>query len=251
MFPAFVFFVVGCVIFVPVFFALNYPEILRNTKFVETKCTTIHAALRPYRHCSIGACQCRESVGNPSCADRIARNGDVDAFDVSPDTMSLLTGACGHGYRCCDSCCSMCTSCSTNSKGKRTCAVYPCACTCCRSVGDQLCDYSCNTHYQATALLSFAIAERPVTTLLVEDFQSSESSARAFLSFAELHPNVTSKCWYDPDWSVSSHISSSDLIFDRQRGYSWWKWTLSSIGIICIAVSVILCAFSLAKARRS
>ena len=98
-----------------VFFGLNYPEITRNTQFIETECIVWDFAEKRYA----GACQttcdtksCQEYIGGERCEEiHAAGKRNPYALAEQDDLFGGSGRACGDGSSCCRECCDTCEEC--------------------------------------------------------------------------------------------------------------------------------------------
>ncbi len=101
-----------------VFFGLNYPEIRRNTAFVQTNCTVrFPSRVVPYRYCSKSCSYCTDAPwGAPTCGQQAALDQSIDKYDQSAATEARIEGPCDYGYKCCYEHCDTCRRCSCSRR---------------------------------------------------------------------------------------------------------------------------------------
>ena len=101
-----------------VFFGLNYPEVRRNTVFVDTNCTvSAPLSVVPYRYCFKSCSYCMDaSRQDHSCDYKEELDLSIDKYDLSPETESRIEGTCANGYKCCHQHCETCRSCSCSRR---------------------------------------------------------------------------------------------------------------------------------------
>lgn len=131
---------VGVLMSFSFFFGGMFIDILLNTQYIKAYCNVTNVDIVP-RTCCWEQCSICDiaPVGSPLCSSLLT---------------SLTPGICGNGYRCCQECCSTCQSCY-GSGDTRVCSSYSCACYCCSSTPDLLCEIQCSTCYTGYVHVSF------------------------------------------------------------------------------------------------
>ena len=88
-------------IFLSIFFAVNLPEIRRNTVYQYTECTVTDVRTIPFRACSV-ACSCSDCVGCPSCSGKWAVHESRDKYNLDDEDVRVAArfgGSCVCGGR--------------------------------------------------------------------------------------------------------------------------------------------------------
>lgn len=145
---------------------------------------------------------------------------------------------------------------SSSCTPRRVCESYSCNCYCCSSVANERCTITCGTAYESWQDLQFATKApgddaqdyatgATVTTRIVRDHGGSQAEAQAFVDQPDLAPESSVDCWYDPDWTPSSTMSSSELAYAGELGYSPGYFVLLAIPIIAILAAFMVCTSSL------
>ena len=239
--PCIIVFIVSLILFIGLFFGLNYPEIQRNN-YSPALCTLMDKNLSSRYCCEKTSCTCTEALSQSKSCSAMVR--DFNLYSPSacaanktacPDTSQM----CGDGFECCATCYQTCESCtnSCDSKGscRTSCSSYLCNPYCCSSVSNERCMVTCPMCYNVDYQLRYTTMDNErvdshVSTDYVKDVDAAQNALQRY------NVNGTLPCWYNPADKTQVFLDVS---------YSWWKWFLTSLfGILGLAVSVGYFAFA-------
>ena len=243
-----------------IFFGLNYPEIHRETVFVETNCSVgAPVTVVPYRYCDKYCSDCAESHSNVTCSSKSALDWSMDKYDLSPATEARIEGRCNDGYNCCEEHCDTCQFCiqtglddDDDDDDDKTCFPYDCNCYCAESTDDLRCTFLCMTQFETHVPVTFLW--RPngappidpdneddfpipadqivVNTTAVRDFAADQGEAREYLSKrfpAEVRKKngttASYPCAYNPTWNPRTDVGPYNQITEVSQ-LAFFDWEL-------------------------
>src|SRR3989338_6020678 len=102
------------------------------------------------------------------------------------------TNQCCDGYYCCNTCCSICKSCSGNK-----CTSYQCNCYCCQSVSNRACSHSTYSCWKAAANFEYQVDSKTYKSAVIQDCSSQYGCVDDF--HRQYSTGATYSCYYDPN----------------------------------------------------
>ncbi|TFK73397.1 hypothetical protein BDN72DRAFT_199963 [Pluteus cervinus] len=228
---------ISLVLFFPLFFKLNYPEIIKHG-WPLTRCHILQSKILPRYCCET---QCRTDCSSaPSGAQQCSVLISSIDSGFNPATCATnssacpsgVGGACDGGYYCCSNCCQTCsnctntcsTSCPSSSSTCSTscipsCTTYSCNCSCCSNTSHRSCTLSCPSCFSVQLDLTYYTTKLALeSTMYTQDFKKDNTAAD---NFFQAHPaNSTSTCFYN---SKDLTQVSFDVSFTA------WKWAITAI----------------------
>ncbi|TFK73396.1 hypothetical protein BDN72DRAFT_761725 [Pluteus cervinus] len=235
---------ISLVLFFPLFFKLNYPEIIRHG-WPITRCHILQSEIIP-RYCCEAQCKTDCSTapsGAQQCSSLIS---SIDS-GFSPTACAAnssacpsgVGGACDGGYYCCSDCCQTCSSCTNSCSGTPSicstscipsCTTYTCNCYCCSSTPHQSCTLSCPSCFSVQLNLTYYTTKLALeSTTYTQDFKKDNTAADNFLQ-AHL-ANSTSTCFYNPK-------DLTQVSFDVS--FTAWKWAITAVfGMLPLFVCIL------------
>lgn len=227
-------FLISLALFFGLFFGLTYPEYLQ-TKYVETDCTVVAINTKPNYACGKSCSYCGwADRDDPGCHSQIKKFQKLDPFlcDTDPAQCAQSGTTCNNGYKCCQTICQTCMSCTTDRKGTKTCIPYRCNCYCAVSTHRHRCTINCHQVYTAEIEFSFKLRNNDdASGFYKEYFGKTVENANNFLIKYEIGQVV--KCYYDPGSPTNVEIDGDF--------FTIWKFVILGIfGIFPLLICLMI-----------
>ncbi len=203
-------------LFFGLLFGFIYDDI-QVSFYVPTTCTVLEATIKS-RYCCSRECTSCSSIYNVGyCSDIINYKQGLDPEkcngNVNDTQICAASENCNGGYKCCATICATCKSCSTNSKGVRSCHSYACNCVCASSTNSLSCRTVCDLCYTTKIMVKYNTKNETITSNIDKNFDRNLNGANSSL-YDYIDRDVP--CYYNyfndkqvlfnktmPDWKIA------------------------------------------------
>jgi hypothetical protein len=225
-----VIFGISFIIWLGFYFGLVKPEITKKHTYIEEVCQIIDLNIISKYHCTTNYVSCySDAYRYQKCnsLESLYSHLDPNKCSIDPTQCAPIESPCDRGYECCRTCCQTCQSCTTDSKGKKTCSNYSCNCYCCVNTYHSEGVVKCDIHY--TDVVTLKISEILVNTTITKNFQTDIVKANEYINSYSIGQEM--QCWYDPK-------NYQNVVFNIE--YSTWKFSLMWVTVSIMALCIFI-----------
>jgi hypothetical protein len=215
------------------FFGLNYPEIIRYNTFQHEICKIQKLTIKSSYNCQIKSEICVISQIKDPCdlMKNFFQNKDPEKCANDTHQCVKISNECNNGYTCCHTHCSICQSCTTDSKGRKICSFYDCNCYCSFPIYETRGYVICDIYYDVIMLLKYKRNNINYTGIVIFPFENKLSDTKIFIKKYKIDQSID--CWHPP-------TNMTNIVLDIK--YSTWKWVISGIfmGLLALVLLTLL-----------
>lgn len=182
---------ISFIIWLGLFFGLNYPEIIKIKEWKEYECLTENKHIDKTYHFYLSCSYCQTAFVLPSCNTALNSQQNADP-DLCSNNANFCAHnlECGNGYSCCGNCCSTCT----DSKGNN----YQCHCSCCDVSFNEQCTVHNDIWYIVKSDGWYYKEDESIQYFTYSKlFKTNNAAAQTKLNSINLTEFIP--CWTDPD----------------------------------------------------